>query len=323
MKFSAACLTIAMLAAATHAYAELLHTAEIPPAASRAVDFKNDIEPLLQKYCIECHGPEKTQSNLRVDIRESLIEGGYDGPSLVPGDSANSFMIHLMATEDPDWRMPPQEPFVSQDDIALFRAWIDQGAAFDAAGGEDHEESAEVPGLDGWKNEATNQQGPLATWTAEDVPDGGTRVTLAETNHGETSMLNLLWTPEPPFQNGAISVRVKPIAGERDQGGGLIWRVQDKQNYYLCRYNPLQENLRIYRMQDGKVEKLAEAAIPKPENEWFEIAVTVDGENITATLDGGAPLEARDNAIPEPGGAGYWTKGDARSAFENFKAGPE
>lgn len=54
-----------------------------------------------------------------------------------------------------------------------------------------------------------------------------------------------------------MSVKLKAVAGKIDQGGGVMWRYQDADNYYVCRYNPLEENFRVYRVVKGKRIQLA------------------------------------------------------------------
>src|SRR3954466_2619138 len=77
------------------------------PPADRKIDFAKDIEPLFAKHCLECHGPKKQRSDLRVDSRQALLLGGTDGPALVPGKSAESLLIRLVAGMDKDRVMPP------------------------------------------------------------------------------------------------------------------------------------------------------------------------------------------------------------------------
>ena len=67
------------------------------------IDFKQDIEPLLQDYCIDCHGPKKQTSGFRLDRRAYMLKGGDTGLSaLVPGDVENSYMIEVIKSDDPD-----------------------------------------------------------------------------------------------------------------------------------------------------------------------------------------------------------------------------
>src|SRR5205807_2370011 len=64
---------------------------KLPPVADRPVDFAQDVQPVLQKYCIKCHGPEKQKGGYRVDVRETALKGGDEhAPNIVPGKSAQS-----------------------------------------------------------------------------------------------------------------------------------------------------------------------------------------------------------------------------------------
>jgi mono/diheme cytochrome c family protein len=101
---------------------------KLPPAAARPVDFSKDIQPLLAKHCFACHGPEKQKADLRWDDKASAFRAGDHGPHLVPGKSAESRVIHLVAGLEPDSIMPPKGEPLSADEVGLLRAWIDQGA---------------------------------------------------------------------------------------------------------------------------------------------------------------------------------------------------
>lgn len=114
-----------MLAAAPTA-AQL---ATLPPAVTRTVDFAKDIEPLLTRSCLSCHGPEKQRGGYRLDSRAASLQGGEAySPAIRPGDSAGSPLIHLVAGLVPDTKMPAKGEPLAPDQIGLLRAWIDQGA---------------------------------------------------------------------------------------------------------------------------------------------------------------------------------------------------
>jgi hypothetical protein len=113
--------------------------AELPPPASREVDFARDIRPILAKRCHACHGPEKQKAGLRLDRKAEAQRGGDSGPWFEPGNSAESLIIEKVAGLDPAGIMPPEGDRVSAAEIGLLRAWIDQGASWpdgvDADGG--------------------------------------------------------------------------------------------------------------------------------------------------------------------------------------------
>ena len=178
---------------------------------------------------------------------------------------------------------------------------------------------------EGWKIEATNRRGPLATWqvTEDDsAPSGNKVLSLTKTNHISGSTFNLCWTPGYAFLDGEISVMVKANQGEEDQGGGVIWRARDKSNYYIARYNPLENNFRIYYVKDGDRRMLASARVTIPAHQWFELKVIVSGDLIKGYLNGKKYLEVKDNTFRDAGGVGLWVKADGKTSFDDFLAVP-
>src|SRR6185312_9085510 len=114
-----------------------------------------------------------------------------------------------------------------------------------------------------------------------------------------------------------LSVRLKAVAGETDQGGGLVWRAKDAQNYYLARYNPLEDNYRLYKVIDGKRTMFLNADI-KHSAGWHDLRVTMNGKRIECYYDGKKYLEYEDESLPEAGRIGLWTKADAQSQFDDL-----
>jgi hypothetical protein len=109
---------------------------KLPPPATAQVDFARDIKPVLDTACIRCHGPERPKSRFRLDNREAALKGGENGVDILPGSSAKSPLIHYVARLVVDMEMPPDgkgDP-LTKDQIALLRAWIDQGANWETAG---------------------------------------------------------------------------------------------------------------------------------------------------------------------------------------------
>src|SRR5436190_8666363 len=108
----------------------VVDAAQLSPPANVKVDFARDIRPILERSCIRCHGPEKPKSGFRLDNRAAALKGGENGKDILPGDSANSLLIQVVAglSEDVE-RMPPKgkgDPLTSEE-ISLLRSWIDQG----------------------------------------------------------------------------------------------------------------------------------------------------------------------------------------------------
>ena len=98
--------------------------------------FDRDIQPILETHCYECHGAKKTKAKLRLDRRAAAMKGGETGVAIVPGDSEHSLMVRRLLGLDGDDRMPKDGDPVPAAQIALIRAWIDQGAEWPEAAGE-------------------------------------------------------------------------------------------------------------------------------------------------------------------------------------------
>ncbi len=98
----------------------------LPPAAKTKIEFARDIEPLLQKRCLLCHGEQQQMSGLRLDQKDAALKGGAGGQDIQPGNSAGSRLIRLVAGVEKKV-MPPVGARLTAAEVGLLRAWIDQG----------------------------------------------------------------------------------------------------------------------------------------------------------------------------------------------------
>lgn len=98
------------------------------PADPQRVDFIRDIKPLLSSKCYGCHGPDEQEGGLRLDLKRRLLQGGDSGPVICAGKSGESEIIRRVSSEDESERMPPEGEPLSEQQIALLRRWIDEGA---------------------------------------------------------------------------------------------------------------------------------------------------------------------------------------------------
>jgi hypothetical protein len=145
---------------------------------------------------------------------------------------------------------------------------------------------------------------------------------LAQTAAGPSDLFNLCVASKGRFGNNvALSVALKAMQGEIDQGGGLVWLYQDANNYYVTRYNPLESNFRVYKVVGGKRTQLATVEkIPGEPGAWHTIQVTHRGKEITCILDAKHRLTVMDDTIQKAGLVGMWTKADAQTRFDRFMA---
>ena len=122
-------------------------------------------------------------------------------------------------------------------------------------------------------------------------------------------------------RNADITVRVRARTGKIDQGGGPVWRYTDPRNYYIARWNPLEDNLRVYKVVDGVRTQLDTATVPHTGG-WQTLRIVTYGRDIRGYLNGQLLLEAEDDQFPNPGLIGLWTKADAVTQFDDLSVAP-
>jgi len=140
---------------------------------------------------------------------------------------------------------------------------------------------------------------------------------LAQEAKNSNSVFNLVLVTDSRAKDVDLSVRMKAVAGETDQGGGLVWRAKDKGNYYLARYNPLEDNFRLYKVENGKRSMFQNADI-KATPGWHTLRVTMKGDAIECYYDGKKHLEHKDTTFTDAGMIGLWSKADAQSYFDDL-----
>ena len=104
---------------------------KLPPAVTRPIDFVRDVQPIFEKNCASCHGPEKQRSGYRLDDKGVALTGGEgSAPNIIPGKSGASPLIHYVAGLVEDLLMPSKGDPLTAEQIGILRAWIDQGAVW-------------------------------------------------------------------------------------------------------------------------------------------------------------------------------------------------
>ena len=98
----------------------------------REVSYKADVRPILEQYCVECHGAggQGTEiSGLSLASYDSLMQGTRFGSIVKPGDSLSSVLIMLVeGRADPSIKMPHGKQSIPQDKIDVLKKWVEQGA---------------------------------------------------------------------------------------------------------------------------------------------------------------------------------------------------
>ena len=99
--------------------------------------FVENVRPLLETHCFECHGSRRQKGGLRMDTKAWLFNGESDEWTVLPGNSAESEFLKRVVLDraHPD-AMPPDGPGLTQDETNVLRRWIDDGAVYpERAGG--------------------------------------------------------------------------------------------------------------------------------------------------------------------------------------------
>jgi hypothetical protein len=170
----------------------------------------------------------------------------------------------------------------------------------------------------------TDEPGKIATGFSNEV--GQWEVAKDADNHvlyqkakNDDATFNVALVQGTSFKDIDLSVKLRAVAGEIDRGGGLVWRARDSKNYYIARYNPLEDNFRVYKVQDGKRTMFKGDKVPG-DDKWHTLRVTMAGPKITCFFDGKQYLEAEDATFPGAGMIGLWSKADAQSYFDELTA---
>jgi hypothetical protein len=123
-----------------------------------------------------------------------------------------------------------------------------------------------------------------------------------------------------------LSVRLRPISGRVDQAAGLVWRYRDQDNYYIVRANALEDNVVLYKVENGKRTDLPVKGEGRtygkkadvPANEWSTLRVVATGRLFEVHFNGSKLYEVEDATFTQPGKVGLWTKADSVTQFDDL-----
>ena len=111
----AACLTFCFLSPAAR-------------LAQQPVDFVHEVAPILQKHCVSCHGGREAKGSFSMNTRELLVDSGH----VVAGKPMESYVLELVASEDPELQMPPADkPRLTAVELKMLQRWVAEGAVWD------------------------------------------------------------------------------------------------------------------------------------------------------------------------------------------------
>jgi hypothetical protein len=137
---------------------------------------------------------------------------------------------------------------------------------------------------------------------------------VAETQPWAVALLE-----DQKFADVDVTVRFRPLTGNEDASGGIIFRAKDGRNYLLVRANALENNFRLYTMVNGRRSTIASATVASPKlGEWHTLRVIAKGTKVQAYLNDALLLDHDDNTFTG-GWVGLWTKADSVTEFRDLE----
>jgi hypothetical protein len=166
----------------------------------------------------------------------------------------------------------------------------------------------------------TGSGGPVAWAIVEDPTAPAGPKVLAQTSTDKTDYRFPLAIFEAPVAADIdVAVRFKPVGGAVDRAAGIAVRLSDPNNYYVVRANALEDNVRLYRMVNGRRSQFAGADTKVPSGKWQELRLVARGNRLEVFLDGKSLYSATDTAITAAGRVALWTKADSVTHFDDLR----
>jgi hypothetical protein len=174
----------------------------------------------------------------------------------------------------------------------------------------------------GWTAAKTGKgEGSVWKVVADETAPSGSGYVLAQTAESPRPVFNICVAEDAKYKDVELSVCFKAVAGKLDQGGGFVWRYRDNNNYYICRMNPLEDDYRVYKVVAGTRTQLGRKdGLKIKSGEWHKLKVVVKGNKMEGYLDGEKMWEITDETYKDAGKVGLWSKADAQTHFDAFKA---
>jgi 3-keto-disaccharide hydrolase len=166
----------------------------------------------------------------------------------------------------------------------------------------------EAKGVEGW----TTVDGQWAVEEMAGAPSGKKVLVQRVTRN----QFNVIVAPPGPYTDVDVSMKFKPISGQEDASGGIVFRFTDGK-YYVVRANALEDNFRLYYYDRGR-RQLATASVKAPVlGQWHTVRIVAVGDHVQAWLNGKLYLDHRDSRF-KSGRVGLWTKADSITAFDDL-----
>ena len=197
--------------------------------------------------------------------------------------------------------------------------------------------SAEVIGFEnaapgklpsGWTVAMTHDGAPPRWEIVRDLSAPSPPYVLAQVSRDSTAgRFPLAIWDATTIRDGEVSVAFKAVEGSVDQAAGIVWRYRDQNNYYIVRANALENNVVLYKVENGVRLTIAPKGLPSrsygvnhaiPRRQWNTLRVAFNGGSFIVFFNGEQLFEASDRTFAEAGKTGLWTKADSLTYFDEF-----
>ena len=160
--------------------------------------------------------------------------------------------------------------------------------------------------------------GKWVVQTVDDAPSG--KNVLMQTDGDTTDYRFPIAYTGPELKDLRLSIKCKPISGKGDQGCGIVWRLEDANNYYIARANALEDNVHLYHTVNGRRVKFAGWNGKVTSGVWHDLAMEMAGNHIQVFFDGKKVIDDHDDTFKDAGKFGVWTKADSIVQFDDLTA---
>jgi hypothetical protein len=177
----------------------------------------------------------------------------------------------------------------------------------------------------GWTATKTGKGEPK--WTVEKDDTASSKPNVLKQSGEATYPVAL--KDDTSLKDGFVEVKFKAISGKVDQAAGVMWRAKDADNYYVCRANALEDNVVLYKTENGKRKSLdlvgrkggygVETKVAS--QTWHTLRVEFAENRFNVLLNGKHLFDVEDKTFTDPGKVGLWTKADSVTLFDDFSYG--
>jgi len=152
---------------------------------------------------------------------------------------------------------------------------------------------------------------------------GATEKVLAQLDADDTeNRFPMAISQDVAVRDLRLSVLCAPVSGNVDRACGIVFRYRNEKNYYLARANALKDDVRLYRVKNGRREQIGTWEGKVGAGTWHELRAEARGNRFGIYWDGRKVIEAQDDTFPGAGRVGVWTKADSVTYFRTLKVEP-